>query len=138
RERSRTTSAPCSIRKAGSPARRSRDRASPHGSNTFTRVIGWYPPKPPRTRPWTIETGKGRSSMRIASLPLFAILVPALFAQESGKRIALIIGNDAYSISPLKNAINDARAMEKALKSAGFQTIEVENAKRADMELKLG
>jgi Caspase domain len=75
--------------------------------------------------------------MRIASLLLLTALVPGLSAQ-GGKRVALIIGNDAYQGSPLKNAVNDARAMERALKSAGFQTIEVENAKRADMELKVG
>ena len=37
--------------------------------------------------------------------------------QDEGKRIALIFGNNAYSISPLQNAVNDARAVDKA--SAG-------------------
>ena len=39
------------------------------------------------------------------------------------KRIALCIGNDAYSIlPPLKCAIADATAMEKELKNLGFDT----------------
>jgi tetratricopeptide (TPR) repeat protein len=72
------------------------------------------------------------------SLLLLTALTPALHAQETGKRVALIIGNDAYSISPLKNAVNDARAMDKALKTAGFQTIILENAKEADMDRVIG
>ena len=72
------------------------------------------------------------------SLLLLTALVPALHAHETGKRVALIIGNDAYSISPLKNAVNDARAMDKALKTAGFQTIILENAKEADMDRVIG
>jgi len=65
-------------------------------------------------------------------------LCALLPAQETGKRVALIIGNDSYQMSPLKNAVNDARAMEVALRSAGFRTIPVENAKQADMQSKLG
>jgi uncharacterized caspase-like protein len=75
--------------------------------------------------------------MRLASLLLFAALLPALCAQE-GKRVALIIGQNAYTLSPLKNGINDARAMDNALKSAGFETFKLENARRADMERMLG
>jgi tetratricopeptide (TPR) repeat protein len=67
-----------------------------------------------------------------------AACVFALSAQDAGKRIALIIGNDTYSISPLKNAVNDAHAMDKALKTSGFQTTLVENAKKADMDRVIG
>lgn len=55
-------------------------------------------------------------------------------AQEEGKRVALIIGNNNYSVSPLRNAINDARAMEKALQTAGFKTILKEDATYTSME----
>ncbi|HUI53669.1 MAG TPA: caspase family protein [Bryobacteraceae bacterium] len=58
--------------------------------------------------------------------------VPA--AAQGGKRLALVIGNDAYSSRPLKNAVNDARIMDTALQAAGFRTIVRENAKKADME----
>ncbi len=59
--------------------------------------------------------------------------MPAL-AQETGKRVALIIGNNNYTTSPLKNAISDARAMDKALQSAGFRTILQVDATQAVME----
>ena len=57
------------------------------------------------------------SRYRRAGLLLFSA---ALHAQETGKRVALIIGNDAYQISPLKNAVNDARAMDAALRGVEF------------------
>ena len=69
---------------------------------------------------------------------LFLAVLPALRAQDAGKRVALLIGNDSYSISPLKNAVNDARVMEKALKTAGFQTLMLENGKKADMDRIIG
>ena len=78
--------------------------------------------------------------LRIALAVLLSLItvVPALQAQEGGKRVALIIGNDAYSISPLKNAVNDARAIDAALRASNFRTILVENAKKADMDSKIG
>ena len=72
------------------------------------------------------------------SLLLPAVLTSALHAQDAGKRLALIIGNDNYSISPLKNAVNDARAMENALKTAGFLTTRLENGKKAEMDSAIG
>lgn len=55
-------------------------------------------------------------------------------AQETGKRFALVIGNNNYSASPLRNAINDARAMSKALEAAGFKVIEKEDLGSTGME----
>jgi hypothetical protein len=66
---------------------------------------------------------------------LAAMLLPA---QETGKRVALVIGNDSYTIAPLKNAVNDARIMDAALKASGFQTILVENARKADLDRVVG
>jgi TonB family protein len=40
---------------------------------------------------------------------------------ESGRRLALVIGNEAYPNQGLKNPGNDARAMLAALQEAGFQ-----------------
>jgi hypothetical protein len=74
----------------------------------------------------------------LVGLLSLAAAVPALYGQEGGKRVALIFGNDAYSISPLKNAVNDARAMDEALRASNFRTILVENAKKSDMESKIG
>jgi uncharacterized caspase-like protein len=46
----------------------------------------------------------------------------------SERRIALVIGNANYAIGPLKNPVNDARAMANALKELGFNIIARENA----------
>ena len=75
--------------------------------------------------------------VRLALL-LTAAMTVSLYAQSGGKRLALIIGNNAYPASPLKNAVNDAHSMEQALATAGFQTRVVENAKKADMEAAIG
>jgi len=40
-----------------------------------------------------------------------------------GKRTALIIGNSAYAQAPLKNPVNDAKAMAKALRECRFDVI---------------
>ena len=43
---------------------------------------------------------------------------------QSGKRIALVIGNDAYQkVSKLEKAGNDATAMARELKAAGFEVL---------------
>jgi formylglycine-generating enzyme required for sulfatase activity len=50
------------------------------------------------------------------------------------RRVALIIGNDAYRNLPkLSNAANDARAMERELKAAGFETTVKLDAGRREM-----
>ena len=56
-------------------------------------------------------------------------------AQASEKRVALIIGNDDYQVvrPQLYNAGNDARAMERALRAAGFETSLKVNAKRREL-----
>src|SRR4051812_16607055 len=41
-------------------------------------------------------------------------------------RYALVIGNSAYTSGPLRNPVNDARAMAKALAGAGFHVRVVE------------
>ncbi|OQX27994.1 MAG: hypothetical protein BWK80_02540 [Desulfobacteraceae bacterium IS3] len=55
---------------------------------------------------------------------LFAVMavsvVFSISSEATEKRLALVIGNAAYQNAPLKNPVNDARAMEKTLKSLGF------------------
>jgi len=48
-------------------------------------------------------------------------------AKTSGKRIALIIGNEDYSSAPLKNPVNDARLMKSTLTALGFEVIDRTN-----------
>src|SRR4051812_46788879 len=46
------------------------------------------------------------------------------------RRLALVVGNDAYAEAPLHNARNDARAVAKALEDVGFRVTLVEDATR--------
>jgi len=48
-------------------------------------------------------------------------------------RTALVIGNGAYEDSPLKNPVNDARAVASTLGKLGFYVIEKENLNMAQM-----
>jgi len=50
------------------------------------------------------------------------------------KRLALVLGNGAYKIAPLKNPANDAQGMAKALREMGFEVIHKENANRKVMK----
>ena len=51
---------------------------------------------------------------------------------KSGRRLALVVGNDAYTDqSVLWNAVNAARALASALGEVGFAVTWVENADRA-------
>ena len=55
-------------------------------------------------------------------------------AEGAERRVALVIGNDAYvKLNPLRNAGSDARKMEQALKSAGFETTLRVDAKRRNL-----
>ena len=47
--------------------------------------------------------------------------------------MALVIGNSAYRDAPLKNPVNDARAIAEALKASGFVVTKLENATREQM-----
>lgn len=50
-------------------------------------------------------------------LTLLSLMCTALFAQE---RLALVIGNSAYTSNPLKNPVNDAADMSAVLTELGF------------------
>jgi tetratricopeptide (TPR) repeat protein len=70
------------------------------------------------------------------ALPLvfLALLAPCVGRAQEGKRFALVVGNNTYPMAPLRNAVNDARIMDKALRNAGFRTILVENATYSALE----
>ena len=56
------------------------------------------------------------------SVRIFALLATLTLAQAQAPepREALVIGNADYSFGPLRNPLNDAEAMAKALDQAGF------------------
>jgi hypothetical protein len=70
----------------------------------------------------------------LAILAVFSILALPAHAQEEGKRVALVIGNNNYTVSPLRNAINDASLMARSLQAAGFKVILKEDATLPQME----
>jgi formylglycine-generating enzyme required for sulfatase activity len=51
-----------------------------------------------------------------------------------GKRIGLVIGNDAYPSSPIGTAVASAKAMAALLHDGGFDVVYAENAKRAEIQ----
>src|SRR5689334_6930852 len=55
-------------------------------------------------------------------------------ASPPGKRIGLVIGNDAYPSSPLTTAIASAKAMAALLRDGGFDIVYAEDAKRAEIQ----
>ena len=54
-------------------------------------------------------------------------------AAQAGHRVALVIGNADYSFAPLRNPVNDAQDITRALKDLGFQIILRQNASRRDI-----
>lgn len=63
-----------------------------------------------------------------------ALRIAASDVAAGEPRHALVIGNSAYTHSPLKNPVNDARAMAKALAAAGFEVRLVEDASLVGMQ----
>ncbi len=78
-----------------------------------------------------------RAILGAIALVLCLLSCPPVSAQTE-RRVALVIGNAAYPENPLKNPINDARAMASVLKQSGFHVIVRENATKQDMERAVG
>src|SRR5215469_10628277 len=70
----------------------------------------------------------------VLTLIFLMVLAPAAGHAQEGKRIALVVGNNTYALSPLRNAVNDARVMDQALRNAGFRTILRENVTKTALE----
>jgi uncharacterized caspase-like protein len=78
---------------------------------------------------------KGSSSLMrffFACVMFGAILGCARFAAAE-QRVALVIGNDAYPAAPLRNPVNDARAVAKTLNQLGFQVLLKTNLSQKSM-----
>ncbi len=59
---------------------------------------------------------------------------PVREASATSQLVALVIGNSAYDTAPLRNPVNDARAMGKTLRELGFDVTEKENLNQKDMK----
>ncbi|MBI5108164.1 MAG: caspase family protein [Rhodocyclales bacterium] len=51
----------------------------------------------------------------------------------TGKRLALVIGNGGYRDAPLKNPVNDARALAAGLSALGFEVLKGEDLGQREM-----
>jgi len=71
---------------------------------------------------------------RLGHFAAWVCLLASLAASAAEPRIALIIGNSDYASRDLRlaNPANDAVAMQRALQSAGFETIVKLNARRVE------
>ncbi len=72
---------------------------------------------------------------KIEALPTEAGVVKRIAAKVSfsEKRMALVIGNSTYKISPLRNPVNDAVAMSDKLAALGFDVTVLLNADKNQM-----
>ena len=78
----------------------------------------------------------------LRALALLFAIATSLPAQDraiavvpnSDRRVALVIGNGAYTEAPLRNPVNDARAMKAALEACKFEVTLLENAEKRPME----
>lgn len=84
----------------------------------------------------------------VGSLLIFSsFIVPSTFAQRRElkhdavptreRRVALVIGNSAYAVNPLRNPVNDAREVARALREKELdfdEVIQRENLSQKEME----
>lgn len=75
------------------------------------------------------------SSVRtIASVCVIAITMMASVAARAEKRVAIVVGNNAYeSVSKLERAVSDARAVSAQLESLGFRVQLATDVGRRDL-----
>jgi uncharacterized caspase-like protein len=62
-----------------------------------------------------------------------APVVPVAPAAPGERRVALVIGNSAYRVGPLKNPVADAQAMAESLRGLGFEVSLVQDAPLRDL-----
>jgi Caspase domain len=82
-----------------------------------------------------------RSALAVLCLTLCAWPVQSQELNSGGsseQKIALVIGNARYPDAPLRNPVNDARAMANKLKQLGFQVTLLENTDNRDMARAIG
>ena len=90
--------------------------------------------------PFASRAGQTSRSVVCCAMLALAALAPLwVAAQTTGsaaspeiasareRKVALVVGNSAYETSPLKNPVNDARAVAKMLRELGFDVLLREN-----------
>jgi uncharacterized caspase-like protein len=64
---------------------------------------------------------------------LAVVLALAAVPGAAQDRVALVIGNADYAVRPLRNSVNDARAVAASLKELGYEVLLKENARQPAM-----
>ena len=80
-----------------------------------------------RIRP--VCTITSRVAALAAGLAVFVTVFPVQ-TQQNERRLAFVVGNDAYRDAPLKNGKNDARAIAAELRDVGFTVTPLHDATR--------
>ena len=75
-----------------------------------------------------------RDRIRLIILVLLLSTLQILTVAFSDDRIALVIGNSDYPVSPLRNPVNDANDIANRLQELGFEVIHYENTTHLQME----
>src|SRR4051812_36006529 len=75
-----------------------------------------------------------RLRLRRAGVLAAAFTFAATAQAPEDIRVALVIGNAAYTGAPLLNPVNDAVAMGATLRTLGFDVIELRDAGRVQMQ----
>jgi hypothetical protein len=70
----------------------------------------------------------------VTALVLAATLWVSTAAADEQRKVALVVGNSAYPNSPLRNPVNDARAMAQSLRDKGFEVLLRENTSKSQLE----
>ena len=82
-----------------------------------------------------VRVGRRFGTASVVGLGILALVSPvSAQGPREESRIALLIGNSTYRESPLRNPVNDVRAMAQRFKELGFTVIAHENATKRTME----
>jgi hypothetical protein len=79
-----------------------------------------------------VEAPSVQQNTVVAPVPIFENAQSSV-SVNLGKRVALVIGNSNYRTRPLRNPTNDANDVSNALKSSGFQVIDLRDASLQQM-----
>jgi uncharacterized caspase-like protein len=69
----------------------------------------------------------------LLALSLYLMFAPAGAFEEGAARYALVIGNQRYQVSPLRNSINDAETIAASLEKLGFEVRIARNVEKAEL-----
>lgn len=75
-----------------------------------------------------------QATILVCACLLLCAVVPAAAVASTSARIALVIGNGAYSEAPLVNPVGDARAIAERLREAGFVVTMKLDAPRRELQ----